>query len=564
MSEYGSHVYAVNARTGALVWQNNTSDTYIKAGMRQGFVPAGYMTIIGNTLWIRSYRGRDGVFDLATGRLRALPPVLVGRTGWGSAGPTRRGREIGVLGTTQVFTGGRYVFCDQRERDFFGRGMTFGFNTLDGDSAGKYPEVELTDRMAATPAWDDQFIYITSSGNGRLTKWRIADLQAKTDSVRQSVGAITLSNWADWKALVIEGLTNDFSRCPASLWARTDITVNAVAVAANAVVATYAKLPINDAISHDQWAWYVGVLDKNTGNALWETRLPAGEPLHQGLAIDRNGSIIVAMHDGSMVCYGTGTVNVARQDVMGPPTIASVNMAPSAEGYTPLPHAGAASSPARVLSVSAVGEQSSCSAMPVSASCGIAPDYQRQVIADSSDVIVLPDGLRTHTLSPEVRLQRLQDAGNPADMSWKPETPCLPVASVISSSASGKVNSASKTLDRDLRTRWSPSTAGEQWLTYDLGAVREVSSVSLVWYSGRRQQIPFGVALSVDGRDYRMVDSGTLEGRGTSESLRTILAQDARFVRISFIPKNSDDLPSVQEVGIHGASSVTQADGACP
>jgi hypothetical protein len=142
-------------------------------------------------------------------------------------------------------------------------------------------------------------------------------------------------------------------------------------------------------------------------------------------------------------------------------------------------------------------------------------------------------------------------------MNWKPQAPCLDVASVSASSASGKANGAKNTLDRDLRTRWSPARAGNQWLVYDLGKVREVSSASIVWYALRDQQTQFGIELSVDGKQYRAVDQGTLAGRGTHESLRTFLPQEARFIRISLSAGEAAPAVSVQEVGIHGEAERT-------
>jgi hypothetical protein len=170
-------------------------------------------------------------------------------------------------------------------------------------------------------------------------------------------------------------------------------------------------------------------------------------------------------------------------------------------------------------------------------------------------MVTQPNGLRAHSLPPNLRAQRAQEIGNPADMSWRCETPCLTIASVTASSTSGKPNGARNTLDRDLRTRWSPAGSAEQWLTYDLGAVREVASVSIAWFSSQRQIVPFSVMLSLDGKEYHVADNGAIEGRGSDESLRTFVAQNTRFVRIVFSLKPGDTLPGVQEVAIHGTAT---------
>jgi hypothetical protein len=160
-------------------------------------------------------------------------------------------------------------------------------------------------------------------------------------------------------------------------------------------------------------------------------------------------------------------------------------------------------------------------------------------------------------MPPEEREQLARERGKPADMNWRPQAECLSVASVSASSASGKANSARNTLDRDLRTRWSPAHAGHEWLVYDLGRAREVSSASIVWFALRDQQTQFSIELSLDGKQYRAVDQGALAGRGTHESLRTFLPQEARFVRISLSAGEAAPAVSVQEVGIHGGAERT-------
>ena len=143
--------------------------------------------------------------------------------------------------------------------------------------------------------------------------------------------------------------------------------------------------------------------------------------------------------------------------------------------------------------------------------------------------------------------------GNPADMSWKPSVTCLAVASVKASSTSGDANGAANTLDKDLRTRWSPSAGGEQWLLYDLGALREVSSASIVWFSRGKNATQYRIELSTDGKKYKVADQGVLDGRGANETLRSFLAQSARYVRIAFVPMNKNGTEiTIEEVGIHG------------
>ncbi len=45
-------------------------------------------------------------------------------------------------------------------------------------------------------------------------------------------------------------------------------------------------------------------LEIRTGKVLWKHSLPAG-PVRWGVAIDRNGRVVVSLGDGRAVCFGT-------------------------------------------------------------------------------------------------------------------------------------------------------------------------------------------------------------------------------------------------------------------
>jgi hypothetical protein len=49
--------------------------------------------------------------------------------------------------------------------------------------------------------------------------------------------------------------------------------------------------------------WTVALLDRRTGNILWEHDLPC-EPMLNGLCTDRDGRAVVTLRDGGVVCIG--------------------------------------------------------------------------------------------------------------------------------------------------------------------------------------------------------------------------------------------------------------------
>jgi hypothetical protein len=142
-------------------------------------------------------------------------------------------------------------------------------------------------------------------------------------------------------------------------------------------------------------------------------------------------------------------------------------------------------------------------------------------------------------------------------MTWRSDLPCLEVASVRASASMG-ANSAQRTIDRNLTTRWAGG-AGEQWLEYDLGSARDISGVTIVWYRAHRGRVALRIAVSDDAKAYHEVDSGEIEDRGTHSTLRTFVPTTGRYVKVVLAPAAGASAPSVYEVGIHGSEREARA-----
>jgi outer membrane protein assembly factor BamB len=584
-SEYGSHLYCVNARTGALVWQNNHGGTWLNAQDRLGYTPCGYLTVARNRLIAANSVAGTATFSLTTGAQDPLPTYgnmgLV-RNGY-PAISVSRGREIGVINDNWLVRGARTMFSDHNTRYFIGWWPTpnfVAFNQLDANGAGTYPAVAFGSVTMVAPAWDAGVIYqCMYSGTLGLRQYALATFTAKVDEVR---AADMTDGWGIAGDSAFQGAADRNVApywWPAENWVRSDVNVSALAAAPNALVALYSKsatsgrIPVPETVD-----WYVGVFSKANGTTTWEARLPdvgtnlKGEPLFEGLAIDRNGYIIVMQRNGNVLCYGNGTVSVARRDETMPAPAASPARLASSSAIPGLGANPSVQPPAQDLSAATPGALEAVGRAPnpgpTRASCPVtyvttdavnAPDYARLAAADNSDLVTAASDSRVHSLSPVERIDRAKESERIVDNRWKPQAACLTVMSVTASSASTRANGPANTLDRDLRTRWSPTATGEQWLSYDLGAVREVSSASIVWFSKHTQAIPLTLELSLDGKQYHVAESGALEGRGTNEALRSFVPQQARFVRVSFALKPGSDLPAVQEVGIHGEQAAEQA-----
>ena len=49
--------------------------------------------------------------------------------------------------------------------------------------------------------------------------------------------------------------------------------------------------------------WHVAVYAREDGENMWEADMPS-VPLHDGLAVARDGSVLVALRDGRILCVG--------------------------------------------------------------------------------------------------------------------------------------------------------------------------------------------------------------------------------------------------------------------
>jgi outer membrane protein assembly factor BamB len=577
-SEFGTHVYCVNAVTGALKWQNNKTATVLNAQERLGVTPSGYMTLAKNKLIMASSVPAVASFDLTTG---ALDPTLaqwfsfmaqscgycenLAKSGY-PVWSVNKGREVGILNNTYFVSGGCYIFRDNTYRDRAGYyQQEIGFQALDGNGTPTYPLSRINQATSVTPAWDSQDFFHIMAGTRRLEGYQISSLSTALNA-RMALPATEYTWGTNYGTAADYGngtfdLNSTLSWQPTPLFSNKTLYFNAVVLASNALVATYAKA---DPGVPETVAWYVGALSRTTGATLWEIALPdvgsglKGQPLAQGLAIDRVGNVIVTLYNGNVLCYGTGAaVSVAQRDQGVPEAsvtpvantpVVSAWMAAEALAPAALP-----SRPADRLPGTSSQSQASTDAAGsvvglVGTMVAVTPPYE--ALKDSSDMADV-NGVLMHTVSPRERGPNA--AYKARSMRWEPGRACLTVAAV-SASSSARGCGPGATIDRDLTSRWSPAGNGSQSVTYDLGTAQEVSAVSVVWYATKTSRAALAIETSTDGQHFGTVDEGALNGRGTNTALRSFLPGVARFVRVTL------DAPvSVYEVGIHGPESDTRS-----
>jgi len=127
----------------------------------------------------------------------------------------------------------------------------------------------------------------------------------------------------------------------------------------------------------------------------------------------------------------------------------------------------------------------------------------------------------------------------------------LPIVSVYASSIEGN-NVALNTLDGDLGTRWSADGNG-QYIRYDLGEVKMVSSVKIAWYKGDQRNAYFKIRAGTTTSNTENVYNGYSSGSsGTTLELETYTFEpvSARYIRIQGYGNSSNSWNSITELEI--------------
>jgi outer membrane protein assembly factor BamB len=342
---YGTHVYCVDAKTGALVWQNNNAGTWVSVPNRAGFTPVGYWAIVNGKLEASSGGSAPVVaFNMSTGAMDPVPKeattaevpslscntVAVGSL-YCESGYTFHwqawGSDIGVIDATHLYWGGRPLVDDDMKRICnFNHNISCNFYQIDASGTVKYPAIIFWPKMSATPAWDATDFFCTTHGSMNLIKTSISQVDSKTDTratASNNVGQL-VNDEPEYMDDI--GHTPNTALFPTPTWTKTGIGANALVLSPSAVVAVYAKgtddgdgyVRSTVTVVPEQTSWYLGAFNRSTNATIWEVALPdvgtglKGEPVWQGLAIDRNGNIIVMQRNGNVLTYGNNPVKVVN------------------------------------------------------------------------------------------------------------------------------------------------------------------------------------------------------------------------------------------------------------
>lgn len=125
---------------------------------------------------------------------------------------------------------------------------------------------------------------------------------------------------------------------------------------------------------------------------------------------------------------------------------------------------------------------------------------------------------------------------------------------VIASSVEAGRYAATEAVDGSRRTRWASAEGpGTQWLRVDLGNVRPVNRVRIVWAAAYAKA--YQVQLSDDGANWRSLHA-TRAGNGGTDDL-TGLVGAGRYLRVLATERGTRHGYSLWEVQVHGSGRVT-------
>ncbi|MCX7827036.1 MAG: PQQ-binding-like beta-propeller repeat protein, partial [Verrucomicrobiae bacterium] len=240
----GTHVFALDAATGRIKWQNSTSGI-LDPDMRAGVAVQGHMLIHDGKLYMAGGNAvSPGVYDLASGQCLNDPaPLRVTQRNNMIGARAPRGWELYLVGTN-VMVSGKPFYADPQ-----------------------YPvyDVTVTNKTLVTSTADRDLLWVN---NAKL----ICVPQIKESRNERLMQA--------WGRLSVPSLK--------PLWEHACKDSLAFALCRNAaLVATAAEL---------------AALDLQDGRTLWTQPLPA-RPVAWGVAVDHAGRVVVTLEGGQVVCF---------------------------------------------------------------------------------------------------------------------------------------------------------------------------------------------------------------------------------------------------------------------
>ena len=251
----GTYVYALDAKTGQIKWQNNSSG-HLDPESKAGASVQGHFLIHDSKLFLAGGNGLSpAIYDLKDGTCLndpKIPRTKVRNNILSSQSP--RGWELYLMGQEVVACGPSF-YCDPQWEEYDNTVEVRTLMTLSGDR------------------------HVAWVNKKKVLCYPSIDKESLTQLVTKRTYKNNMHILPQWG-------TFKLSQDPLWQFACTDSA--AVAVTKNTVL-----------IAGDD---YLTGLDLSRGKQLWSQPLPMA-PVPWGIAVDRGGRVIVTLKDGQVVCF---------------------------------------------------------------------------------------------------------------------------------------------------------------------------------------------------------------------------------------------------------------------
>jgi len=245
----GTYVYALDAVTGAIQWQNNTSG-HLDKQARTGVSVQGHQLLYDGKLYMAGGTSiSPAVYNAGDGKCLNDPGPLAACN---SQDP--RGWELSLLG-------GQVVACG---KPFYSHPQ---YGVFDATVFGK---------VFLAPVGEKDVVWAADQSNKKVFCYNHIDREMLNSRMADGRNRSQL----DWGRLGIKDKP---------VWVYDCKDSEALAVCSNAVVVAGKT--------------QVAALNLADGTVLWSQPLP-GPVVTWGLAVDRDGRVIVTLEDGQVLCFG--------------------------------------------------------------------------------------------------------------------------------------------------------------------------------------------------------------------------------------------------------------------
>ena len=246
----GTYVFALDAETGNIKWQNNTSG-HLDVAARTGVSVQGHQLLHDGKLYLASGTSLSpAVYDITDGRCLNDPAPLAN-----CASQSPRGCELSLLGE-QVAACGKPFYAHPN------------YNVFDATSFNK---------VFFTSSGGRDIVWVSNQNNKKVLCFDNIDRQLLRQRMQNPGNRFNL----DFGKLGIKDKP---------LWSYDCKESVAFAVCRNAVVIANRT--------------EIVALSLKDGRILWSQSVPS-PPVLWGLAVDRNGNVVVSLKNGQIMCFGS-------------------------------------------------------------------------------------------------------------------------------------------------------------------------------------------------------------------------------------------------------------------